>query len=354
MDNINIDPKIMQLKPPPIPEVLKFGSIMSPIMAISTYKKDEGWSKIDIVPYAPISIEPSCKVLHYGQEIFEGMKAYNVEKGGPYLFRPLDNAKRFNLSAKRMAMPEIDNNSYLSAVEAVTHFSRDLIPKKIGHSLYLRPFMFASENNLGINPSKNFTFIVIASPSGPYISNQQMVIKIERHYSRAAKGGVGSAKTGGNYSASLLSMMEAKKEGCDQVLWLDSNEHKFIQELSGMNFFIFTDNKLITPKINDSILNGITRNSIIAIAKYKGIEAVEDDIAVNDLLDLIESKKCTEAFACGTATIIIPIEKFIDNKKQYPLKDKNISNILKKEILDIQEGRSEDPFNWRHKIKSYS
>jgi branched-chain amino acid aminotransferase len=325
-----------------------FGKVLAPIMAECEYKNGE-WQALELKPYAPLSIDPTCKVLHYGQEIFEGMKAYNVDNHGPLLFRPAENLKRFNLSAERMCMPTLPEEIWMDAIIALVRNCSHLVPKNSGESLYIRPFMFASEDHLGIKPSEEFKFIVVASPSGAYFTGGSISVLVEREFVRAAPGGTGTAKTGGNYAASLKSAMKAKKVELNQSLWLDAVERKYIEELSGMNFFAVINKELHTPELNETILEGITRDSIINIARSEGLTVVERKISVEELIEQIKNEECTETFACGTAVILTPIGTFgEENGERYQLKEQfgPVAQLMRKRMLEIQEGRTPDPFNW--------
>lgn len=331
---------------------LGFGKHVAPIMIQAVYDNGE-WQRFDLLPYAPLQLDPCTKVLHYGQEIFEGMKAFRHPDDKIYMFRPEQNARRFNQSARRMSMPEIPEDMFLEACDVICAYSKHLVPKRLGESLYLRPFMIATEVGLGIKPSKQFLFLIVASPSGAYFSADSVKVYIERDDIRAAPGGIGFAKTGGNYAASLQSYTKTIQKDCDQTMWLDST-HQYIEEMSGMNFFAMIDGKLHTPGITDTILDGITRRSIIDIAKAQKIEVIQDKLGVDYLLKSIEEGKCTEAFVCGTASVICPIASFLDKDgKTYALKDGNgnISMKLREELIAIQAGRTEAPAGWLYAVK---
>lgn len=348
--HLTIDPKAMEaLESYKFdPSDLGFGKALSPIMIQSDYKNGE-WSPVEVVPYAPLVLSPTCKVFHYAQEIFEGMKAYYVDQKGPLLFRPEENAKRFNVSAERMVMPTLPEEVFIESAKAIAHLSKKFIPTQSGQSLYIRPFMFATEEHLGIKPADEFKFMVLASPSGAYFASESIKIKIERHYVRACPGGTGYAKTGGNYAASLKAVKEARDQGYDQTLWLDAIEREYVEELSGMNFFCIIDDVLVTPRITESILEGITRKSLIELAQHMGIKTREDKISITELLSLMGKDRCSEAFACGTAAIITPIGALIDaDGSEYAFKNQDgpIAQELRKRLLDIQEGRGDDPFGW--------
>lgn len=332
-----------------LPEDLAFGKIMAPVMIEADYANGQ-WGDFKMVPYRQITLDPTCKVLHYAQEIFEGMKAYHTNGAGPFLFRPDENFNRFNLSAKRMAMPELPEAGFLDGVEAITKHCSHLIPQKSGDSFYIRPFMFATDSNLGIKPSETFKFMILASPSQAYFSSGSVKVLIERGAVRACPGGVGHAKTGGNYAASLLSMIEAKKAGFDQVLWLDAVTKTKIEEMSGMNFFAVYGEKIKTPKLTETILDGITRKSIIKLAKHLGYELEEVAMDIDELVEDIKSGQCTECFACGTAVIITPINSLGSSEGEIyklPHEQGPVSQRLRTELLNIQEGTGDDPFGWR-------
>lgn len=351
MTHISIDPALDQaISNFQLPEVLGFGNVMTPVMASCTYEAGK-WGNLELLPYGPISMYPTAKVLHYAQEIFEGMKAYRVNGVGPYIFRPDENHLRFNRSAERMAMPHVPQKIFMQAVMDVTAYSANFVPRRSGESLYLRPFMFAAEESLGIKPAEKFRFMVIASPSGSYFSTTigGLSVYIERENARAFPGGTGFAKTGGNYAAGLAAAIKTKNLGFVQTLWLDAREKKYIEEMSGMNVFVVVNNELHTPKTGDTILDGITRKSIVTLARDMGYTVVEKDIAIDELLADIKSGKCTEAFACGTAAIITPINYFGESDGEriplhYP--DGLVSMKIREALLAIQEGRVTDKYNW--------
>lgn len=332
-----------------LPKDLGFGQVMAPVMVQWTYKEGK-WQDLKLLPYGPISLSPTAKVLHYAQEIFEGLKAYKVDGLGPYLFRPLENAKRFNLSAARMAMPLIDPLAFVDIVKEYAQLNAAFIPTQSGQSLYIRPFMFANEAGLGIKPAGEFLFMVIASPSGAYISGESMKVLIQRKEVRAISGGTGHAKTGGNYARSLKSSLEAQELGLNQTLWLDGRHRRYIEELSGMNFFAVINGELHTPLLTDTILKGITRESIIQLAKDEGLRVREVQMDIGELIEQIKTNQCSEAFACGTAAIITPIALLSeDNKEHYKLPQEQgpIGQKLRSKLLQLQEGKSADPYGWR-------
>lgn len=353
MSILKINPESLKaLKGFTPPEELNFGQTLAPIMMVCDYDNGE-WGELGMVPFGPIHLNPTAKVFHYGQEIFEGMKAYEVDNKGPYLFRPDQNFKRFNLSGQRMAIPDIPEEIFMTAVNSITGYCNKFIPNKSGSSLYIRPFTFATEENLGIRPSLKFKFMVVASPSGSYYSGGTMTAIIERNMVRAFQGGTGAAKTGGNYAASLLSSIAAQKKGYMNTIWLDGVEKKYIEEMSGMNFFAVIDGKLHTPPVSDTILAGITRDSLITLAERLDYKVEVAPMEINQLIEKIKDGSCTEAFACGTAAIITPIELLgEEDGTKYILKDAPgpVSKKLSETLLGIQEGRLEDPEGWRIEV----
>lgn len=353
MSFFKIDPAISSLvRGFQFPATLGFGKVFAPIMIRGDYKNGS-WGDLKIIPYGPIELSPTAKVLHYGQEIFEGLKAYRVDGEGPFLFRHRENAKRFNHSSRTMAMPEVPEEYFMKAVETITSLCRDLIPSHSGESLYLRPFCIATEEHLGVKPAEEFCFCVIASPSGSYFSGNKVSVMIERQKVRAFPGGTGSAKTGGNYAKSLTASIKASRLGFDQVLWLDALEHRYIEEMSGMNFFAVIDGCLYTPKLTDTILAGVTRDSIIQVAKNKGMKVFEERMDIDLFLTKIKNAEATEAFACGTAAIITPIGYLAEEQgERYVLPEESVSAMLRAELLGIQEGRLENFNGWRYLVEN--
>lgn len=332
---------------------LGFGKYMAPIMLQALYDHGE-WQRFDLLPYGPLQLDPCTKVLHYGQEIFEGMKVFRHPDDSLHMFRPEMNARRFNQSARRMAMPEIPVEDFINACETISGYCKNLVPKRLGESLYLRPFMIATEVGLGIKPSKQFLFIIVASPSGSYFSGDAVKVYVEREEIRCAPGGIGFAKTGGNYAASLHSYARTIELGCDQTMWLDSVEHKYIEEMSGMNFFAVIDDKVVTPALTDTILDGVTRKSIIDIAKSEKMEVEERKLSIDEVLIAIEEDRCTEAFVCGTAAVVAPISSFMDkDRKVHKLKNPQgkIGMQLREKLIAIQAGRTDAPEGWNYPIR---
>jgi branched-chain amino acid aminotransferase len=332
---------------------LGFGKYMSPIMIQAIWKNGQ-WGPLKLLPYGPLELDPCVKVLHYAQEIFEGMKAYRHPDGNVSLFRPHLNAKRFNESAKRMAMPTLPEELFLKACEAMVGYSYDLVPRRLGESLYLRPFMFASEVGLGIKPADEFMFLVVASPSGNYFRGSSLKVFVEKSEVRAVHGGCGAAKTGGNYAASLNAYKRTLEHGCDQTMWLDALEHSYIEEMSGMNFFALINNNLVTPPLSDSILDGITRKSLIELAESLHIMVIEERIHIDHLLQKMKKHECTEAFVCGTASVLAPIQSFhFQEGAAYHFAETQgrIGQTLREHLVGLQSGRVEDKFGWNKFIE---
>ncbi|MGG7518545.1 branched-chain amino acid aminotransferase [Allorhizobium undicola] len=332
-------------------ENLGFGTLFSDHMAVIRWNADRGWHDGEITARAPFAIDPAASVLHYAQEIFEGMKAYRTADGRAVLFRPEENARRFNESARRMAMPEIAEETFLEAIEKLVQIDAKWIPEGEG-SLYLRPFMFASEAFLGVRPAKDYIFCVIASPVGPYFKGGAKPITIwsTEKFTRAAPGGTGAAKCGGNYAASLIAQAEAQAQGCDQVVFLDAAEHKWVEELGGMNvFFVMDDGSLVTPPLGGTILPGITRKSLITLARDKGLTVHERPYSFEDWKADAASGKLKEAFACGTAAVVAGIGtvKFpggaftINGGETGP-----VTQTLREALVSIQRGQSNDAHAW--------
>jgi branched-chain amino acid aminotransferase len=354
MNKVDIHPQaVEQIKSYSVNDQnLGFGKYVCPIMIQAKY--DNGvWGKMELLPYGPLQLDPCTKVLHYGQEIFEGMKAFRHPDDSVHMFRPELNARRFNRSAKRMAMPEVPEELFLAACDAICAYSKNVVPRRLGESLYLRPFMIGTDVGMGIKPSKSFLFLIVASPSGSYFTGSSVKVYVERDEIRAAPGGIGFAKAGGNYAASLKSYAKTMELGCDQTMWLDALEHRYVEEMSGMNFFAIIDGALHTPALTDTILDGITRKSIIEIAKRENLEVFERKIDIDELLQCADQGRCEEAFVCGTASVITPIASFTDKSgKQYRVKvpEGKISMQLKTKLIEIQMGHTEAPAGWLRKV----
>jgi branched-chain amino acid aminotransferase len=334
-----------------LPEKLGFGVIMAPVMYVAECR-DGVWGQGRLQPYGPIQLDPSAKVLHYAQEYFEGMKAYKVESPHATLFRPERHVARFATSARRLCMPEVPEEVFMEGVCTLTAWTEPYIPGHTCQSLYLRPFVIGTQPNLGLGVSATNSFIVVASPSEAYHAGSMRVL-VERVDTRAAVGGTGAVKVGGNYAASLMSAARAKTKGYDQSLWLDPNTRTAVEELSGMNFFAVIEGRLHTPKLSGSILPGITRDSLIELARSLGHEVVEETLPIDDLLADIGNGRCSEAFASGTAAVVSPISVIGDaDGTDYTLPEDPgpVALSLKEALLGIQEGRQEDPFGWVHRI----
>ena len=332
-------------------ENLGFGTLFSDHMAVIRWSADKGWHSAEVVARGPFAIDPASSVLHYAQEIFEGMKAYRRADGRAVLFRPEENARRFNESARRMAMPELPEADFLDAVEQLVRIDAKWIPQGEG-SLYLRPFMFASETFLGVRPSKEYIISVIASPVGPYFKGGAKAVKIwvSENYTRAAAGGTGAAKCGGNYAASLIAQAEASAQGCDQVVFLDAAEHRWVEELGGMNvFFVMNDGSITTPPLGGTILPGITRNSIISLARAKGHEVREEPYSFAQWRADAASGKLREAFACGTAAVVTAIGTVKSTDGDFTVGNGDgglVTESLRAELTGIQRGSVADPAGW--------
>ncbi|WP_193104041.1 branched-chain amino acid aminotransferase [Brachybacterium sp. FME24] len=330
-----------------------FGQYYTDFMAHATWRIEGGWSGGEVLPFGPLSLSPAVAVLHYGQEIFEGLKAFRHADGSVWTFRPERNAQRLQRSARRLALPELPVEDFLSSLKAVVAADEPWVPEATSEeSLYLRPFMFASEEFLGVRASHTVEYYVIASPAGPYFPRgvQPLVVWITDEYARAGAGGTGAAKCGGNYASSLLGKNEAAEHGADEVLFLDSETHTSIDELSGMNVFAITkDGRLLTPTLTGSILEGVTRESILRLAADRGLETVEQKLVMSDLLAQLDSGEITEMFACGTAAVINPIGEFRAHGGSWRVGDGGSGDVtlaLRQELTDIQYGRIPDRHGW--------
>ncbi len=329
---------------------LSFGSVYTDHMLVCDYKNGQ-WQALKVVPYQPITLDPSSKIFHYGQSIFEGMKAYKDESGSVWLFRPLENFKRLNKSAKRMAMPELPESYFMDGLTALLQVDGEWIPQNAGSSLYIRPFMFASGNGFHASPADEYKFIICCAPSGSYFSGKVKVL-IEKQYSRAANGGVGFAKTGGNYAGQFYPTRLAAEKGYQQVIWTDDNNHEFIEEAGAMNVFVRINDTLLTAPTNDRILDGITRKSILDIAKDEGIQTEIRKISVKEVVEAAKNGSLKEMFGAGTAAVVSPISAFGYEGVDYDLPEleDSYASLLKKRITDIQYNRAEDKFGWRHEV----
>ena len=332
-------------------ENLEFGKIFTDHLFVCKYSNNN-WGTGKIMPYDNFLISPSARVFHYGQAIFEGMKCYRSDYDSLILFRPDENFKRFNKSSTRMAIPEIPKNIFFDGLTELLKIDKDWVKKGDGNALYLRPFVFASEPSINASEAIEYTFMIICCPAKSYYGNQKIKVKIEEKYSRAAKGGVGYAKAAGNYAAQFYPTSIAKEEGYQQIIWTDSNNHKSIEEAGTMNLFFRIGDKLITSPTSDSILDGITRKSIIKLAKDSKIDIEERIITVDELMNAQNKGELMEIFGTGTAVVILPIKTFGYQKNDFNLPDlKNPwSLMLKKKLNDIQYDRSAEYENWKLKI----
>jgi len=327
---------------------LPFGKVFSDHMLIMDYKDGE-WQTPEIVPFGPISIHPATSALHYGQAIFEGMKANKSESGDVLIFRPDMNAKRFQESCERMSMPTISENLFVECVRKLVELDREWIPNKPGYSLYIRPFMFSTDEFVGIRPSEHYKFIIFSSPVGSYY-NEPVNVLIEEHYTRAAEGGVGRAKVAGNYGASLYPARQGQLKGYHQLLWTDAKTHEFVEESGTMNIVFVIDGKIITPsEENDTILRGITKRSVLEVAQQWGFEIEERKISVKEVIEAVKNGSCTEAFGAGTAATIAHIHKIGFRGDDFILpaiETRTFSLRMSKYLSDLKSGVVEDEWGW--------
>lgn len=332
-----------------------FGKVFSDHMVSIDWDEERGWHSASVIPYGPIPINPAAAVLHYAQEIFEGLKAYRLADGGIALFRPEANAARFNASARRLAMPELPEALFVQAVKEMVLADRDWFPTVEGGSLYLRPFMFASEAFLGVRPSKQYKFLVIASPAGNYFKSGAPAVSIwVSDFTRAAPGGTGAAKCGGNYAASLVPTAEAFERGHDQVLFLDAVERKWVEELGGMNlFFVFDDGSILTPELTGTILPGITRESLIRLAQEEGLTVREGRYSLDQWKADAASGRLVETFACGTAAVVTPVGRVSGHDGAFTIGSGGpgqLTQKLRQKLVAIQRGDAPDTHGWVKRI----
>ena len=334
-----------------------FGTLFTDHMAVIEYTQGIGWHGARIQPREAIALHPAAAVLHYAQEIFEGLKAYRTQSGDIAMFRPTANAQRFQESADRLAMPPLPQDLFVQALEELIRADREWVPNDPDKSLYLRPFMFANEAFLGVRPAKTYLFSVIASPVGGYFKGgaEAVSVWVSERYSRAAAGGTGAAKCGGNYAASLLAQSEASAHECDQVAFLDAAEHRWIEEMGGMNiFFVFEDGSMLTPPLGGTILPGITRDSIITLARAAGITVREERYAFQQWREDAAQGRLHEAFACGTAAVVTPIGKVKFAGGEMQIGDGAhagpTTKMLKDSLVKIQRGQAKDPHGWVHRV----
>jgi branched-chain amino acid aminotransferase len=337
-----------------------FGASFTDHMVTIRWSAGQSWHDAAVGPYGPFSLDPATAVFHYAQEIFEGLKAYRQDSGAIVAFRPHANAVRFSRSAARMAMPQLPPDVFVRAIELLVGQDRDWVPSAEEHSLYLRPFMIATQRGLGVNhPSSSYLFAVIASPSAAYFPGgvRPVTVWLSHDYTRAAPGGTGEAKCGGNYAAGFAGQQQAVEHGCDQVVWLDAFEHRWIEEMGGMNLFFVHGKgpqaRMMTPALTGTLLPGVTRDSLLKLGPDLGIPAEEGRISTDELREGCESGEITEVFACGTAAVITPVGAFKSATGGWTVSDGTAGPVtlrLREELLGIQYGRRPDPYGWIHKI----
>ena len=329
---------------------LAFGKVYTDHMLVCDFKHGK-WEEPKVVPYQPLVLDPSAKIFHYGQSVFEGMKAYKDNNDDVWLFRPIDNFKRLNISSKRLAMPELPEDYFMEGLKTLLKVDKDWVPKKEGSSLYIRPIVFATGKGFHASPADEYKFIIACAPSGAYFAGKVKVL-IEEKYSRSANGGVGYAKAGGNYAGQFYPTQLAIEKGYNQVIWTDDVNHENIEEAGAMNIFVRINDTLITAPTSDRILDGITRKSIIEIAQDKGISVEIRAIKVQEVVEAAKKGSLKEMFGAGTAAVVSPISGFGYKGIDYNLPEieDNYASYLKKRITDIQTNKSEDPFGWRYKV----
>ena len=337
-----------------------FGRIFSEHMASALWDAGRGWHDGEVGPYSNLSVNPGTAVLHYGQAVFEGLKAFRQEDGSVAVFRPDAHAARFQRSARRLALPELPAEMFLQAIDLLLEVDGDWVPSAPEHSLYLRPFMFASEVSLSVHPSPEVRYLLIASPSGSYFPSGVKPVKVwlSEEFSRAAPGGTGAAKTGGNYAGGLLAQVEAADHGCDQVVWLDSHEHRWVEEMGGMNLcFVFgagSRARLMTPALTGTLLPGVTRDSLLKLGTEMGLEVEEGRISVEEWRAGCADGSLTEVFACGTAAVITPVGAVKSARGDWTVGDGGpgaVSMRLRKALVDIQRGAAPDVHGWMYHPK---
>ena len=336
-----------------------FGRIFTDHMVVVPYHEGQGWGPGVLKAYGPLAMDPAASVLHYGQAIFEGFKAFKQQDGSVACFRPDANARRFNVSARRLAMPDLPEELFLAAAQALITQDQAWVPGAVGESLYMRPLMIGTEAALGVKPSNEYLFILLASPSGAYFPAgvKPVTVWISEDYVRAAPGGTGFAKCAGNYAASLVAQHQAKGEGCDQVVWLDAIHREYIEEMGGMNlFFVYQENGetvVVTPELTGSLLPGITRDSLLTLAREQGFRAEERRISVSDWRTAIAEGRMTEAFACGTAAVITPVGEVKSARGGWTINGGQTGPVaakLRQILLDLQHGLAPDTHGWMKQI----
>lgn len=338
---------------------LGFGRVYTENMVRIAHTVERGWHEAALVPYAPIQLSPAASVLHYGQAIFEGFKAYRQKDGGISTYRPDANARRFQTSADRLAMPQLPVDLFVEASDVLIRQEQDWVPPAVGESLYLRPLMIATEAALGVRPAKEYLFLLFCSPSGAYFPKgvRPVSVWVSQEYVRAVPGGTGHIKCAGNYAASLVAQREANAKGCDQVVWLDARERRYIEEMGGMNlFFVYRTGdkvRLLTPTLTGSLLPGVTRDSILLLARDLGYEAEEAPISVEQFEADVKSGAMTEAFACGTAAVITPVGEVKSAAGGFTINGGETGPIaahIREALLNIQHGYAEDTHAWMHQV----
>lgn len=347
--------KAAQLKTKPEPTALGFGKLFTDHMFVMDYHSEEGWHSPRVAPYEPLMLDPSAMVFHYGQAIFEGLKAYKAPDGRVLLFRPDKNIKRLNETCQRMCMPELDEELVLEGLKQLLEIEKDWVPSAEGTSLYIRPVVMATEPYLGVRPSNSYKFLIILSPVGAYYAGQLSPVKIyvEDEYVRAIQGGVGHVKTSGNYAASLLAQKKAEQFGYDQVLWLDGKEKKYVEEVGSMNIFFKINGEVVTPKLNGSILSGITRDSVLSLLKDWEVPVREERISIEDVYKAYKNGELEEVFGTGTAAVISPVGELNWNNEKMIVNEFQTGEFAKKlytAITSLQYGKENDKFGWTVEI----
>ena len=336
-----------------------FGRYFTDHMVSIAWDAGRGWHDAQLVPYASLSLDPASMVLHYGQAIFEGLKAYVQPDGSIATFRPVENARRFQRSARRMAMPELPEDLFLASIEALVAQDHGWVSSEPEHSLYLRPFMFSTEVGLGVRPASSYLYLLIAGPAGAYFPRgvKPVTVWLSTEYTRAAPGGTGEAKFAGNYAASLIAQAQAAERGCDQVVWLDANEHRWVEEMGGMNLcFVYGSGdsaRIVTPALTGTLLPGVTRDSLLTLAGDLGYGAEEGRISTDAWREGNASGEITEVFACGTAAVITPVGAVKSAEHSWTVGDGGTGPVtarLRAALLDIQTGHAPDPHGWRHQL----
>ncbi len=336
-----------------------FGRFFTDHMVTIAWETGRGWHDAQLVPYAPVSLDPAVMVLHYGQAIFEGLKAYRQPDGSIATFRPEQNALRFQRSARRLAMPELPEELFLASIQALVAQDADWVPSGAERSLYLRPLMFSTEVGLGVRPSSSYLFVLIASPAGSYFPRgvKPVTVWLSEDYTRAAPGGTGEAKCAGNYAASLVAQAQAAERGCDQVVWLDAVEHRYVEEMGGMNlYFVYgsgADARLVTPELTGSLLAGVTRDSLLTLAGDLGYVSGAGRVSTDEWREGNASGELTEVFACGTAAVITPVGAVRSTEHEWTVGDGGTGPVtarLRQALLDIQTGVAPDRHGWVHPL----